>query len=49
MTPNDVQQNRHNLKNEARQLYKAELKGIFGSFATGKTREDSDIDLLVDF
>lgn len=49
MTPVDIQQNLHNLKNDVRQLYKAELKGIFGSFATGKAHEDSDIDLLVDF
>jgi predicted nucleotidyltransferase len=44
-----IQQNLQSLKNEVRQLYKAELKGIFGSFATGKAREDSDIDILVDF
>ena len=45
----DIQQKLRNIKTEVRQLYKAELKGIFGSFATGKAHDDSDIDLLVDF
>jgi len=49
MPPIDIQQNLRNLKNEVRQLYKAELKGFCGSFATGKAREDSDIDILVNF
>jgi len=49
MPPVDIQQNLRDLKNDVRQLYKAELKGILGSFATGKARDDSDIDLLVDF
>lgn len=29
--------------------YKAKEIGLFGSFARGEQREDSDIDLLVDF
>lgn len=32
-----------------RRRYKAEVKGIFGSYARGDFREDSDLDLLVDF
>lgn len=29
--------------------YKAQIKGIFGSFARGEESESSDIDILVDF
>jgi predicted nucleotidyltransferase len=29
--------------------YKAQIKGIFGSFARGEESESSDIDVLVDF
>jgi len=29
--------------------YKAQIKGIFGSFARGEESETSDIDVLVDF
>lgn len=37
------------LKGEIRQKYKAQIKGIFGSFARGEQKETSDIDILVDF
>ncbi len=37
------------MKHETRQSYKAELKGIFGSHARGDAKEDSDIDILVEF
>lgn len=37
------------LKDEIRQKYKAQIKGIFGSFARGEQKETSDIDILVDF
>ena len=36
-------------KDEIRGRYKAEIKGIFGSYARGDFHEDSDLDLLVDF
>ena len=36
-------------KGEIRQQYKAEVKGIFGSYARGDFHADSDLDLLVDF
>lgn len=29
--------------------YKAQIKGVFGSFARGEESESSDIDVLVDF
>lgn len=37
------------LKAEIRHKYKAQVKGIFGSFARGEQKETSDIDILVDF
>ena len=36
-------------KDEIRRSYKAEIKGIFGSYARGDFGADSDLDLLVDF
>ena len=36
-------------KDEIRRRYKAEVKGIFGSYARGDFGADSDLDLLVDF
>ena len=36
-------------KDEIRQRYRAEIKGIFGSYARGDFHADSDLDLLVDF
>jgi predicted nucleotidyltransferase len=36
-------------KIEARQRYRAEIKGIFGSFVRGDDKHKSDIDILVEF
>ena len=36
-------------KDEIRWRYRAEIKGIFGSYARGDFHADSDLDLLVDF
>ena len=36
-------------KKEARQKYKAEIKGIFGSYARGEEILGSDLDVLVEF
>ena len=36
-------------KDEIRRRYRAEIKGIFGSYARGDFDMDSDLDLLVDF
>jgi len=36
-------------KKQVRQQYRADIKGIFGSYARGEAREDSDIDILVEF
>ena len=37
------------LKQSVRQQYKAEIKGVFGSYVKGKDKKGSDIDILVDF
>lgn len=34
---------------EIRQAYKAEVVGIFGSYARGEEKPGSDVDVLVDF
>ena len=38
-----------NTKEDARQKYNADIKGVFGSYVTGKNKRGSDIDILVDF
>jgi predicted nucleotidyltransferase len=38
-----------NLQSEARDRYKAELKGFFGSYARGDQETGSDVDVLVEF
>ncbi len=37
------------LKADARQRFKAEIKGIFGSYVKGEQKEGSDLDVLVEF
>ena len=37
------------LRNEIERDYKAEIIGVFGSYARGEHREGSDLDVLVDF
>jgi predicted nucleotidyltransferase len=37
------------LKEEASRKYKAELKGIFGSYARRQENPESDLDVLVEF
>ena len=37
------------LKAEARQRFKAEIKGLFGSYMRGEEKDESDIDVLVEF
>ena len=39
----------HQLKDEIRKEYKAEIKGIFGSFVRGEEKPGSDLDVLVEF
>ena len=49
MRKEEVLQTLTSLKDEARQRYKAEIKGVFGSYARGEEKEESDIDVLADF
>ncbi|MCM8779503.1 MAG: nucleotidyltransferase family protein [Candidatus Omnitrophica bacterium] len=37
------------LENEVRQKYKANIRGVFGSFVRGDQDAKSDIDILVEF
>jgi len=37
------------VKDEAKQKYKAKVKGIFGSYVRGEESNISDIDILVEF
>lgn len=39
----------HELQQEIQECYKAEVKGIFGSYAREEETSQSDIDVLVDF
>lgn len=44
----EIQKTIAEAKDEIRQQYKAEVKGIFGSYARGDFHADSDLDLLID-
>ena len=46
---NEIIQILRNLKQQIKQTYRAEIIGVFGSFASGNQRPDSDIDVLVEF
>lgn len=37
------------VKSEAREKYKAEIRGVFGSCARGESHRSSDVDVLVHF
>lgn len=37
------------LKTDAKQKYKAEIRGVFGSFVRGEQTMDSDLDVLVEY
>ena len=45
----EIQSTMVEAKDEIRRRYRAEIKGIFGSYARGDFHADSDLDLLVDF
>ena len=49
MMQNQIFKTLQDLKYEVYKRYKAELKGIFGSYARGDAGEDSDIAILVEF
>lgn len=37
------------LKLEAKKRYRADIKGVFGSYVRGEQRAESDVDVLVEF
>jgi len=39
----------NSLKPEARQRFRAEIKGVFGSYVRGEQKPGSDLDVLVEF
>lgn len=47
--PQDILLTLAKLRTEVKQRFKAELKGIFGSYVRGEEKDDSDIDILVEF
>ncbi len=48
-TLEEVERILKDLKEEIREQYKAEIVGIFGSYARGEQKERSDVDILVRF
>ena len=49
MTKSQILKTLESLKPEVRRKYKAELKGIFGSYSRGEEKKNSDLDVLVEF
>ena len=49
MTAENILTTIESLKDQVRQHYKAEIKGIFGSYVRGEQTSQSDIDILVEF
>ena len=49
MTRENIIETLRAITGDTLQKYKAQIKGIFGSFARGEESEKSDIDVLVDF
>ncbi len=49
MTAGNILTTIRSLKDQVRQNYKAEIKGIFGSYVRGDQTGHSDIDVLVEF
>jgi len=49
MTKDEILKTLESVKDIVRHKYKADLKGIFGSYARGEGEENSDVDVLVRF
>ena len=49
MTRDDILATLKSLKEEVREKYNAEIKGIFGSRSRGEVTKNSDLDVLVNF
>ncbi len=46
MTKEEIIKTLRFVKDEVRRKYKAEIKGIFGSYSRGEEKENSDVDVL---
>jgi predicted nucleotidyltransferase len=49
MTKDEIIKILNEVKDEVKGKYRAEIKGIFGSYARGDEKKASDIDIIVDF
>ena len=49
MTAKSILKTIKGLKNQIKQDYKAEIKGIFGSYVRNEQTNQSDIDILTEF
>ena len=49
MTKDEILEILERARNEARDKYRAEIKGFFGSYARGEENAESDLDVLVEF
>lgn len=49
MTKDEIIEILNEVKDEVKGKYRAEIKGIFGSYARGDEKKTSDIDIIVDF
>jgi predicted nucleotidyltransferase len=49
MTKEEILRTLESVKDEVRREFKAEIKGIFGSYSRAEENEQSDIDVLVNF
>ncbi|KKL47239.1 hypothetical protein LCGC14_2337530 [marine sediment metagenome] len=49
MVKNEIIKTLKSIQSEVYHKYKADIKGIFGSYARGEENEDSDLDILVEF
>ncbi|WP_040335022.1 nucleotidyltransferase family protein [Candidatus Magnetobacterium casense] len=49
MSLKDILMTLENLKDGIRQRYKADIRGVFGSYVRGHQTVDSDLDVLVEY
>src|SRR5208337_1250828 len=49
MSASEILRVLNELKMEVRKRYKADIRGIFGSYAKGEEKKGSDIDVMVEF
>ena len=49
MTKDEILKTLESVKDLVRHKYRADLKGFFGSYSRGEEKENSDVDILVEF